>query len=85
MNFQGSAPRIIDEAAIRGKRIALVHGTDDPDHPPAFEQSVADWLNAAGAHATRYALGEHGIAGNGHMMMLESNSSAVADFIAGLI
>jgi pimeloyl-ACP methyl ester carboxylesterase len=85
MNFQGSAPRIIDEAAIRDKRIVLVHGTDDPDHPPAFEQSVADWLNAAGANATRYALGEHGITGNGHMMMLESNSSIVADFIAALI
>jgi len=31
MNFQGSAPRIIDEAALRDKRIILVHGTDDPD------------------------------------------------------
>ncbi len=85
MNFQGSAPRIDNEAAIHGKRIVLVHGTDDPDHPPAFEQSVADWLKAAGANATRYALREHGITGNGHMMMLESNSSTIADFIAALI
>ena len=26
-------------------------------------------------------LGEHGIVGNGHMMMLEDNSAAVADLI----
>jgi len=85
MNFQGSAPRIDHVEAIAGKRIELVHGTHDPDHPPEFEQSVADWLNAGGAHATRWALGEHGITGNGHMMMLERNSSTVADFIAALI
>jgi len=85
MNYQGSAPRISDPSAIAGKRVVLVHGTHDPDHPSAFEQSVCDWFNANGARAARYDLGEHGISGNGHMMMLERNSSAVADFIATAI
>jgi pimeloyl-ACP methyl ester carboxylesterase len=85
MNFQGSALRIDRVESVAGKRIELIHGTHDPDHPPEFEQSVADWLNTAGAHATRWALGEHGISGNGHMMMLERNSSTIADFIAALI
>jgi pimeloyl-ACP methyl ester carboxylesterase len=85
MNFHGSAPRIDRTEAIAGKRIVLIHGTHDPDHPPEFEQTVADWLNAAGARATRLALGEHGFTGNGHMMMLERNSSEVAGFIAALI
>jgi pimeloyl-ACP methyl ester carboxylesterase len=85
MNYNGSAPRIEHVEAIAGKRIMLVHGTHDPDHPPEFEQSVADWLNAAGAVATRFALGDHGITGNGHMMMLEQNSSTIADFIAARI
>jgi pimeloyl-ACP methyl ester carboxylesterase len=85
MNYQGTALRIDRVDAIAGKRIMLVHGTHDPDHPAAFEQRVADWLNANGAHAVRYALGEHGIQGNGHMMMLEQNSSEIADFIAARI
>jgi pimeloyl-ACP methyl ester carboxylesterase len=85
MNYMGSAPRIDDPAGIAGKRVALVHGTHDPDHPPEFEQSVCEWLNRAGARATRYALGDHGIVGNGHMMMLERNSSEVGDFIASLV
>jgi pimeloyl-ACP methyl ester carboxylesterase len=85
LNYRGTAARIDRIEAIAGKRIILANGTHDPDHPPAFEQSVAEWLIANGANAVRYALGEHGIQGNGHMMMLERNSSEIADFIAARI
>ena len=60
---------------------------------PTTRRRFAESIRAAGACADYRvmtsdhgeALGEHGITGNGHMMMLESNSSTVADFIAALI
>ena len=40
-----------------------------------------DWLNANGAKADFIYLGDLGITGNGHMLMLERNSDAVAQLI----
>jgi len=50
-----------------------------------MDDCTAAFLTQAGAKPDRLALAEHGIRGNGHMMMLESNSDAVADAIAGWI
>jgi pimeloyl-ACP methyl ester carboxylesterase len=84
-NVGDSALKINDIGAIRGKPIVLLHGTHDPDHSQAAEQSTCDWFNAHGAQADRYGLGEHGIPGNGHMLMLEQNSAAIADVIVELV
>jgi pimeloyl-ACP methyl ester carboxylesterase len=85
MNYRGSALRIDDVAKIRDKRIVVVHGTDDPDHPREFEGRMCAWLVENGALCEHYDLGDYGITGNGHMLMLERNSSAVADFIMSKI
>jgi hypothetical protein len=37
-----------------------------------------EWLNQAGAKATRIRLEDEGIHGNGHMMMLEKNNFEIA-------
>jgi pimeloyl-ACP methyl ester carboxylesterase len=79
-NINGSALQV-DPAAFAGKRIMIVTGTNDVDHPEAFERGMCAWLNAQGARAEFVYLGERGISGNGHMMMLERNSSAIADLI----
>jgi hypothetical protein len=42
---------------------------------------VADWLRDRNAGVSHLNLEEHGIRGNGHMMMLEKNSDAVAGLI----
>ena len=39
------------------------------------------WLNANGARADFCFLGDRGIVGNGHMLMLEDNSDEIAGII----
>ena len=42
---------------------------------------IGDWLNENGAKADFWFLGDRGVSGNGHMMMIESNSDAVAKLV----
>src|SRR4029453_11277097 len=63
---------------IRGKRILVMTGTADIDHPRELDGAIVEWLNQNGAKADFLYLGDHGIEGNGHMMMLEKNSDALA-------
>jgi hypothetical protein len=42
---------------------------------------IADWLHEIGAKADFWFLGDRGVSGNGHMMMIESNSDAVAKLV----
>ena len=49
-------------------------------HAP-YEHCVVKFLEQAGVHPTWINLGEVGIHGNGHMMMLEKNSLQIADVI----
>jgi pimeloyl-ACP methyl ester carboxylesterase len=81
VNIGNSQLKISDFSNYGGKRIAVVIGTDDPDHPIEMDKSIVDWLNQNGAKAELITLGDRGIKGNGHMMMIEVNS----DQIAGLL
>jgi hypothetical protein len=65
----------------RGKRALVLIGTDDVDHPRELDVRIADWLNENGANADFWFLGDRGVSGNGHMMMIESNSDAVAKLV----
>lgn len=85
VNANESVLRFDDLAVLAGKPIVIVSATHDIDHPRAFEAGMVDWLNAHGARATHLHLGDRGIVGNGHMMMLETNSSEIADAIAGAL
>lgn len=82
VNFESSAPRVSDFSGYKDKRVALITGTNDADHTSAIDKPIVDWLNANGARAEFIPLGERGIQGNGHMMMMESNSDQLA---AGII
>jgi pimeloyl-ACP methyl ester carboxylesterase len=81
VNIGNSQLKISDFSNYGGKRIAVVIGTDDPDHPIEMDKPIVDWLNQNGAKAELITLGDRGIKGNGHMMMIEVNS----DQIAGLL
>jgi pimeloyl-ACP methyl ester carboxylesterase len=81
MNIGNSQLKINDFSNYSAKRIAVVIGTDDPDHPIEMDKPIVDWLNQNGSKAELIALGERGIKGNGHMLMIEANS----DQIAGLL
>ncbi|RSD11719.1 alpha/beta fold hydrolase [Amycolatopsis eburnea] len=80
-NIGGGQLRIEDASGFAGKRILVVTGTEDIDHPREQDGAVVDWLNAAGARAELCYLGDRGITGNGHMMMLERNSSDIAGIL----
>jgi len=80
-NLKGRQLRIEDTSELAGKRVLLMLGSEDSDHPIAADKPIVDRLNAQGPRAHFLYLGERGIEGNGHMMMLESNSDQLADFL----
>jgi pimeloyl-ACP methyl ester carboxylesterase len=77
-NIRGSQLKIGDFANYRGRRILVLTGTADADHPRALDESIVTFLNSNGAKAEYIYLGDRGIAGNGHMMMMEKNSDDIA-------
>ena len=50
-------------------------------HSP-YDPGTVKFLRQAGVDAQFIALADHGIFGNGHMMMLERNSDEIAALIA---
>ncbi len=66
-------------------RVPAVLVTAEASFRATMDDCTAAFLAQAGSKPDRLALAEHGIHGNGHMMMLESNSDAVADAIVGWI
>ena len=77
----GAQMKVTDFSKYRGKRALVLIGTDDVDHPRELDVRIADWLNENGANADFWFLGDRGVSGNGHMMMIESNSDAVAKLV----
>lgn len=85
LNVKGRQLRVDDPGRFRGKPILVVTGTEDIDHPRAVDGTIVDWLREAGAEAEFLYLGDRGIVGNGHMLMLETNSDQIAEIIVDWI
>jgi pimeloyl-ACP methyl ester carboxylesterase len=81
LNIGGAQMKVTDFSKYRGKRALVLIGTDDVDHPRELDVRIADWLNENGAKADFWFLGDRGVSGNGHMMMIESNSDDLAKLI----
>jgi pimeloyl-ACP methyl ester carboxylesterase len=84
-NIDGAQIKIRDTSAFKGKPVLIVTGTDDIDHPRDVDAKVAEWLKGVGARVEYRYLADHGVGGNGHMMMLEDNSEEIAGMIAGWV
>jgi pimeloyl-ACP methyl ester carboxylesterase len=84
-NIRGSQLKITDLSKCHGKRILVMTGTEDADHPRQLDEAIVDWFNQNGARADFIYLGDRGIVGNGHMMMLEKNSDVLAEQIVAWI
>jgi pimeloyl-ACP methyl ester carboxylesterase len=84
-NVDGSQLRVSDMANFAGKPILVITGEHDIDHPREVDGAIVDWLNENGADAEFNFMVDNGIAGNGHMVMLEENSAEVAAAIADWI
>jgi pimeloyl-ACP methyl ester carboxylesterase len=66
-----------------GGRVLVIVGTHDSGHPRPDGDRLVAWLRQHGAQADYTYLGDVGIHGNGHMLMLEDNSSEIAAAILG--
>lgn len=62
----------------------LVTTAESSYHAP-YDHCTAAYLRQAGVPAQFARLSDHGIRGNGHMVMLEKNNLQVADFIDGWV
>lgn len=79
LNVRGSQLKVGRFENFRAKPILLMTGSNDIDHPRALDEGTAKWLTEKGAAAEFVYLPDIGITGNGHMMMMEDNSDALAD------
>ena len=84
-NVGGSQLRVGEPQRLAGLDITVVTGSADLDHPREVDAGLVDWWRAQGAKARLMWLADHGIEGNGHMMMLEANSDEVADLLIGVL
>jgi pimeloyl-ACP methyl ester carboxylesterase len=84
-NVEGSQIRLADFAAMRDIPVLMVTAEADPDHTKESDQAIVDWFVEQGLSAALCYLPDHNIAGNGHMVMLEKNSDAIAGLIGDWI
>jgi hypothetical protein len=84
-NIGGCQLKVDNFSKFSGKRALVITGTDDIDHPIGADKPITEWLNQNGARADFLFLGDQGITGNGHMMMLETNSDQLAGVIVSWI
>jgi pimeloyl-ACP methyl ester carboxylesterase len=82
-NVRGSQLKINDSSCFEGKPVLIVTGDEDLEHPRHVDEKIVDWFLAQGAMAQFAWLPDHGIVGNGHMLMMERNSDQIADWIIG--
>ena len=75
-NIGGRGLRIEDPANLRGHDILIMAGDRDFRHPRAFDEATARFVGAEFVW-----LPDRGIEGNGHMLMIEDNSDALAAMI----
>ncbi len=56
--------------------------TSEASYHAAYDHCTAKYLEQAGVHPTWIKLGDEGVRGNGHMMMLEKNNLEIAAVIS---
>jgi pimeloyl-ACP methyl ester carboxylesterase len=63
------------------KDIPIVIVAGEASYHAQYDHCTAKFLSQAGATVEFAPLGDHGIHGNGHMMMLEENNLEIAQFV----
>jgi pimeloyl-ACP methyl ester carboxylesterase len=79
LNVHGAQLKVGRFENFRSKPILVMTGSNDIDHPRVLDEGTVKWLNEKEAAAEFVYLPGVGITGNGHMMMMEDNSDALAD------
>ncbi len=81
LNINGSQLKINNFSKLKDVKVLIVNGTNDADHPREAKMKIINYLNDHKVSAELLWLGDKGIVGNGHMMMLEKNSDDIANLI----
>ncbi|AWV18080.1 MULTISPECIES: alpha/beta hydrolase [Methylobacterium] len=79
--LQGEPVRALPNLA----KVPTVVVTAEASFHATYDECTIAFLTQAGAKPDVVRLADQGLHGNGHMMMLETNSDAVADVLAGWI
>lgn len=77
-NVNGIGLRVSGPDALAGIPILVMTGDQDPRHPRATDEGVATFFGA-----DFIWLADRGMAGHGHMMMIEHGHEAIADIFLG--
>lgn len=75
-NIGGAGLALSTPDIVSNRPILIVTGDSDPRHPRQVDGKLADYLGAQ-----HLWLADLGMQGNGHMLMLEDNSEAIAGLI----
>jgi pimeloyl-ACP methyl ester carboxylesterase len=81
-NLRGAQLVVERRDHFEGKPVLVLTGENDTDHPREADLATVEWLRGLGANVDYNFLADHGIRGNGHMLMSEENSSEIADIAA---
>lgn len=81
-NLRGAQLVVERRDRFEGKPVLVLTGENDADHPREADLATVEWLRGLGANVDYHFLGDHGIHGNGHMLMSEDNSNEIADIAA---
>jgi pimeloyl-ACP methyl ester carboxylesterase len=73
-NLNGGGLRIAGPEALAGIPIVVITGDQDPRHPRAVDERIADFFGAEFIW-----LADRGLRGHGHLMMIEHGHDVVAD------
>jgi len=84
LNIDGSQLRI-DPKKLRETKVLVVTGTNDADHTRDIDGRIVTFLKQHGVDAEFLWLGDQGMTGNGHMLMLERNSDQISAAICSHI
>jgi pimeloyl-ACP methyl ester carboxylesterase len=82
-NLGGAQLRVGEMIRLHGKPVLILTGSHDGSHPRRLDEEIATWLGSIGAAVDFWYLADHGVVGNGHMLMLEENSEQIAEMIIG--
>lgn len=80
-NIKKSQLKIEDVTKYKNINVLVITGDQDTDHPKEKDQQIVDYFMSNKINTDYYYLGDQNIKGNGHMLMLEKNSSEIADVI----
>ena len=78
LNIDNSQLRIEDLSKYKNVQILIITGTHDKDHSKEKDYAIAEFFRQNDIDCDFIFLGDIGIIGNGHMMMLEKNSDIIA-------